>query len=131
MGEKENVQEMRTDWWHGIGKVSWQPEGCHGDSMTVHQPGKQRCRLPTTTVELGEQTKNFFCRLVFVWLFPCLLLEVDATREQTKHRGWLIGETRGVWAAPSGGEISVFWLGGLEGRRGCKRTGREAGKEEE
>lgn len=33
----------------------------------------------------------------------------------------------GVWAAPSGGEISVFWLGGLEGRRGCKRAAGDEG----
>lgn len=75
---------------HGIGKVSWQPACCHGDGMTVRQPGKQGCRLPRTTARLGGQTKNFLCRLAdeggrFCRRRLLLRLGVDATRDETEQ----------------------------------------------
>lgn len=92
--------------------------------------------------------KEFLCRLAdegrgggaFVAVVFFFVLEL--TRRGTKanrmsrdqHHGGgkrrgAVGRTRGVWAAPSGGEISVFWLEGVEelqgeggggGRRGWK-----------
>lgn len=131
---------------HGIGKVSWQPAGCHGDGMTVRQPGKQGCWLPRTTAQLGGQTKNFLCRLAdegrggaFVAVVFFFVLEL--TRRGTKpnrmscdqHHGGgkrrgAVGRTRGVWVAPSGGEISVFWLEGVEELQGEGEEGGGGGR---
>lgn len=34
---------------NGIGKLAWQPAGCHGNAMTAHWVGKQGCWLPWVT----------------------------------------------------------------------------------